>query len=106
MNALVPSETLIQTFQNLQEIRNECCDLIKKQPPEVFYERAVPKNFSIFTGKHQCWSLFLIRFLKRDPSHVLFPEICKMFKNTYFEEHLCTAASVNCHMILPTISNL
>ena len=40
----------------------------------VFYERSVFKNFAIFTGKHLCWSLFLIKFqafrlatlLKRD----------------------------------------
>ena len=46
----------------------------KKQPPEVFYKKAVPKNFSIFTGKYLCSSLFLIKlqvfrsatFLKRD----------------------------------------
>ena len=46
----------------------------KMQPPEVFYKKAVLKNFLIFTGKHLYWSLFLIKFpafksatlLKRD----------------------------------------
>ena len=46
----------------------------KKQPPEVFYKKAVLKNFSILTGKYLCSSLFLIKlrpfisvtFLKRD----------------------------------------
>ena len=33
----------------------------QKQPPELFYKRAVIKNFAIFTGKYLCWSLFLIR---------------------------------------------
>ena len=33
----------------------------QKQPPEVFYENCVLKKFSIFTGKHLCWSLFLIK---------------------------------------------
>ena len=33
----------------------------QKQPLEVFYEKAVLKNFAIFTGKHLCWSLFLIK---------------------------------------------
>ena len=30
----------------------------QKQPPEVFYKKAVLKNFVLFTGKHLCWSLF------------------------------------------------
>ena len=30
-----------------------------KQPPEVFYHKAVIKNFIIFTGKHLRWSSFL-----------------------------------------------
>ena len=41
------------------------------QPPEVFYKRAVLKNFVIFTGKH----------------------LCEIFKNTYFEVNIRTAAS-------------
>ena len=35
----------------------------KEQPPEVLYKKAVLKDFSIFKGKHLCWSLFLIKFL-------------------------------------------
>ena len=30
-----------------------------KQPPEVFYKKGVPKNFSKFTGKHLYQSFFL-----------------------------------------------
>ena len=38
----------------------------QEQPPEVFYKKAALKSFAIFTGKPQCWSLFLIKrlFLK------------------------------------------
>ena len=43
------------------------------------------KNFAIFTGKHLRWSLFLIS------SQLNF---AKIFKNTYFEKHMQTAASV------------
>ena len=32
----------------------------QKQPPEVFYKRAVLKMFAIFTGKHLRWGLFSI----------------------------------------------
>ena len=34
--------------------------LNEKQPPEVFYKEDVLKNFAIFTGKHLCWSPFLV----------------------------------------------
>ena len=29
----------------------------QKQPPEVFYKKAILKNFAMFTGKHLCESL-------------------------------------------------
>ena len=43
----------------------------KKQPPEVFYKNTVLKILQYLTGKH----------------------LYEIFKNTYFEEHLHTAAS-------------
>ena len=33
----------------------------QKQSPQVFYKKAILKNFVTFTGKHLCWSLFLIK---------------------------------------------
>ena len=33
----------------------------QKQPWEVFYKKAVIKNFAIFTGKQLCWGLFLLK---------------------------------------------
>ena len=42
------------------------------------YKKAVLKNFTIFTGKHLCCSLF--------------SEYCEIFKGTFFEEHLRAAA--------------
>ena len=35
--------------------------LIQKQPLEMFYKKAALNNFVIFTGKHLCWSLLLIK---------------------------------------------
>ena len=54
------------------------------------------KNFANFTEKHLCWSLFLIKLqafrpvtlLKRKPNQVFSCEICEMFKNTFFTEHI------------------
>ena len=64
--------------------------------------RAILNNFAIFTGKYSCWSLFLITLralgsatlLKRDSNTGEYScEYCKIFKNTYFEGPLPTAAS-------------
>ena len=43
------------------------------------------ENFVIFTGKHLCWNLFLIKLINF---------LIKLIKNTFFEENLRTAASV------------
>ena len=67
-------------------------------------EKAVLKNFAIFTGKHLRWSLFLIELqvwgpatvLKETPAKVFFCAYCEIFKNTYFQEKLQTTASLNC----------
>ena len=46
-------------------LSNYCCEnisvFIQKQPLEVLCKRGVLKNFLNFTGKHLCWSLFLIK---------------------------------------------
>ena len=70
---------------------------------EVFCKKSVLKNFANFIGKYLCWSLFLIKLqtfmtatlLKRDSYTAVSFEICGIFKNTCFEEHLRTAASVS-----------
>ena len=67
---------------------------VQKQLPEVFCKKGVFKNLANFTGKHLCWSLFLIKLLQIGPESLLKldsnMEICEIFKNTYFEEHLPT----------------
>ena len=49
-------------YKFLLEFRNCSCNtnflpLFTKQPP-----KAILKNFTIYTGKHLCWCLFLIKF--------------------------------------------
>ena len=57
----------------------------------VLYKQAVLKNFAKFTGKQLYWSLFLIQPWGSNTG--VFPwKYCKIFKNSYFEEHLQTAA--------------
>ena len=53
-------------------------------------KKAILKNFAIFTKKHLCWNLFLI---KLQATQVFSFEYCKILKNTNFEEHLQTVAS-------------
>ena len=61
-------------------------------------EKAVLKNFSIFTGKHLCWSFFFLKaccFIKRNSNTGVFLWILRIFyvKNTYSEENLLTTVS-------------
>ena len=55
-------------------------------------KKAAFKNFANFTGKYLCWSLFLIKLQTETPAQAFSGENCEIFKNTYFEEYLRTAA--------------
>ena len=65
-------------------------------------KKDVLKIFSKFIRQHLCCCLFLIKLQtwrpatlsKETPTQVFSCGYCKVFKNTYFEEHLRTAASV------------
>ena len=62
-------------------------------------KEGVLKTFANFTEKNLYWSLFLIRLefwgpatlLKKTPTQMHPYEICKLFNNNYFEEHLWTS---------------
>ena len=43
----------------------------RKQPPEVFFEKGVLKNFENFAGKHLYWSPFLIKLQAFRPATLL-----------------------------------
>ena len=45
---------------------------IQKHSSKVFYKKAVIKNFAILTGKHLCWSLFLIKLEAWNKKHKRF----------------------------------
>ena len=63
---------------------------------QMFFKIGVLKILGIFTRKRLCWSLFLIKLqtlrpatlLKETPTRLLSCEICQIFKNTFFTEHL------------------
>ena len=80
-----------------------CVQYVQKQPPEVFYnKKGVLKNFANLTEKHLCWSLFLIKMEAWEtPAQMFSCEISKIFKSTYFEEHLQTTTDqMICNKIL------
>ena len=79
---------------------------VQKPPLEVFYKKAVFRNFKKFTEKHLCQSLFFNKvaglscttcnFIKKGTLAQVFScEFYEIFKNTYFEEHLRLAVSVD-----------
>ena len=62
----------------------------------MFYKKGVIKNFAIFTGKHLCQGLSLsCNFVKKETLAYRFSsECCKIFKNTFFTEHLWMTAFI------------
>ena len=66
-------------------------------------KKVVLKSFAMFTRKHLCWILFLIKLqafrpttlLKWTPTQTFSCKYCKTFKGTCFEKYLWTAASVS-----------
>ena len=76
--------------------------LFRSSHRRCFIKKAVLKNFAIFSWKHLCWSLILIKLQgfssatlsKRDSNTGVFLWLLRNFKEHLFEEHLRTAASV------------
>ena len=69
-------------------MRFSLLDTTQKQPQQSSYEIGVLKSFATFTGKHQCWNLFLktsqalgpTTLLKKAPTQVFSCEYCKILK--------------------------
>ena len=70
---------------------------VQKQPPEVFCKNGVLRNFSKFTGKHPCQSLFLNKVARLRPAHLskkrlwhrCFPvNVDKFLTTPFLTEHL------------------
>ena len=73
--------------------------LLQKQPPEVIYKKGVLENFTKFTGKHLCQSLFFNKvagpgprpatLLKKRLWHRCFPvNFVKFPRTPFLTEHL------------------
>ena len=60
---------------------------------EVLWKRC-SKNFTKFTGKHLCSSLFYNNFIKKETlAQVFFCEFCEIFKNNFSDKTPLVAAS-------------
>ena len=73
---------------------------------QLFLKTGVIRNFAILTGKHLCWSLFLIKLQALWPATLFKPhpkrdftgdssETCKIFTNSFFYGTLRVAAFVS-----------
>ena len=63
---LLLKESKVKTFIR-NELAEEDDDIIKSNRFKMFFKIGVFKNFTIFTGKDLCWSLFLIKLLDFRP---------------------------------------
>ena len=69
----------------------------QKEPPVMFYQKAVLQYFAIFTGNHLCWSIFLIKlqalnacyFIKKRLLHKCFPVNTANFLKTSILKSIC-----------------
>ena len=81
---LLLKESKVKTFIR-NELAEEDDDIIKSNRFKMFFKIGVFKNFTIFTGKHLCWSLFLMmsfrpaNLLKRNFNTGVFPLILRIF---------------------------
>ena len=56
---------------------------------QMFFEIVVVRKSANFTGKHLCWSLFLIIFIKKRLQHRCFSvKFAKLLRTNSFTEHL------------------
>ena len=70
---------------------------LQKQPPDVFYKKAVLKDSAIFTAKQLCWSLFNnaaglqpFNFIEKRLQRKSFPvNIAKRLLRTPFSKKTC-----------------
>ena len=105
--------TTISLTNRFLNVRRDIQGLRQKQPRRCSKQKAVLKISAIFTGKHFCWSLFLIRMqalrpttlLKRDFNTGVFPglEACNFIKKRF--QHRCFPVNTAKFLITTILKN-
>ena len=78
---------IVSIKQHLTNISSSIHEKVRNCRPEVFYKKGVLRNFTKFTGKHLCQSLFFNKvavlrpaaLLKRDSGAGVFGATCSIF---------------------------
>ena len=92
----IPNYGVFQTFWSCTSNRVTSGEKVRSCRSEMSCKKGVPKNFTKFTGKHLCWSLFLIKLqavrlvqlIKKRLQIKGFPvSFGKNFKNTFLREY-------------------
>ena len=94
-------ETYIVNIQSSEAATRGVCSRLRSSRPDVFWEKYVLRNFTKFTGKHLCQSLFFNKvaggacnFIRKETlAQVLSYEFREISKNTFFSEHIWATAS-------------
>ena len=78
--------------------------ILKSSYPRCTVQKVVLKNFANFTGKHQCWSLFLIKlqgwnFIKKKFRRSCFPVRLAKFLRKPFFKNICEWLLLYLHFI-------
>ena len=77
-------------------LKVSCKEAIQRQSTEMFYKKAVLKDFAMFTGNQLCWSLFIIKLQAFRPTvllkilqHRCFPVNVTKFLRRAFFQNIC-----------------
>ena len=72
--------------------------------PQMFFKIGAFKNLAVFTGKHQCWSLFLIKLQVFRPSTLLKRRLLHRCLSVKFEKSLKTDFHLHKKIVLKAVS--
>ena len=96
LNLFVVLWRTMSNLWNLQAVKS-LVKTCRSSHGRCFVRKGVPRNFSKFTGKHPCQSLFFNKVAGVRPATLkktLAPVFsCEIAKNTFFTEHQWTTAS-------------
>ena len=82
--AIFETELEMLSYQKLERAPIQFFD--RSSHRRCSMRKTVPKNLAIFTGNHLCYR---VSYQKETPTEVFPFEYCRVFRNTFLQEHLC-----------------